>query len=270
MSGLFDTHVDDLDNYEDLFEDEALIVDIEGFEGPLDLLLTLAKKQKVNLREISIVSLADQYLIYVEEARAKRLELAADYLVIAAWLTFMKSRLLLPAVLNADDEEQGMTAEEMAHQLTVQLRRLEAIRQVSQKLMSRNMLGVDFFARGEIEVKTTTTKICWTVNILELLQTYAKQRTRGSYEPLHMERSNIYTMDEALERLRSLIGASIPEWTTLQSYLPKDWCTQDTIKSGYASTFAACLELVKEGKLHMQQSESYGEIQIRSSGKRAI
>ena len=243
---------------------EALIIDVDGFEGPLDLLLTLSRTQKVDLRKISVLELAHQYLAFVEKAKALRLELAADYLVMAAWLAFLKSRLLLPP----DPSEEGPSGEEMAAHLAFQLERLQAMRDSAARLMGRDQLGRDFFARGQIEVVERVKKVTYTATLLDLMQGYARLRTRDEFRPFVMDRDSVFTMEQALERMRDLIGYT-GEWTDIVSYLPDGWAN-DPVKrrSATAATFAASLELVKEGHLEIRQSESFAPIELRKRTSR--
>ena len=238
---------------------EALIVDVEGFEGPLDLLLTLSRTQKVDLRKISVLHLAEQYLAFVEKAKALRIELAADYLVMAAWLAFLKSRLLLPP----DPEEEGPSGEELAAHLAFQLERLQAMRDVAARLMARDQLGRDFFARGITTDVSRVRKVTYTATLLDLMQGYARIRTRDEFRPFVMDRERVFTMEQALERMRGLMGYA-GEWADISSFLPEGWETDpQKRRSATASTFAASLELVKEGKLEIRQSEVFAPIQLR-------
>ena len=243
---------------------EALIIDVDGFEGPLDLLLTLSRNQKVDLRKISVLELAHQYLAFVEKAKALRLELAADYLVMAAWLAFLKSRLLLPP----DQSEEGPSGEELAAHLAFQLERLQAMRDSAARLMGRDQLGRDFFARGQIEVVERVKRVTYTATLLDLMQGYARLRTRDDFRPFVMDRDSVFTMEQALERMRDLIGYR-GEWTDIVSYLPDGW-ENDPVKrrSATAATFAASLELVKEGHLDIRQSESFAPIELRKRTSR--
>lgn len=238
---------------------EALIVDVDGFEGPLDLLLTLSRTQKLDLRRISVLQLARQYLAFVEKAKALRLELAADYLVMAAWLAFLKSRLLLPP----DPSEEGPSGEELAAHLAFQLERLQAMRDAAAKLMARDQLGRDFFARGQSEMVTRVRHVTYTATLLDLMQGYARLRTRDDFRPFVMDRESVFTMEQALERMRGLIGYT-GDWTEISSYLPEGW-EGDPVRrrSATAATFAASLELVKEGHLEIRQSENFAPIQLR-------
>lgn len=239
---------------------ESLVIDVEGFEGPLDVLLTLARTQKVDMRKISVLQLARQYLAFVEEAKRIRLELAADYLVMAAWLAFIKSRLLLPQ----DPTEDGPSGEELAAHLAFQLERLEAMRRSAAKLMARDQLGRDFFARGITQDVTSKKTITYKATVLDLMQAYARLRTKENFKPLHMEeRDKIFTMEQALERMKGLIGHAI-EWGTLQQFLPDGWENDPKLRrSATASTFAAMLELVKLGKLDLRQGGTFAPIEIR-------
>lgn len=239
---------------------EQLVVDVDGYEGPLDILLTLARTQKVDMRKISVLDLAVQYLAFVDEAKKVRLELAADYLVMAAWLAFLKSRLLLPA----DPTEEGPSGEELAAHLAFQLERLEAMRKVAARLMARDQLGRDFFARGIPEDVTLKRTITYQASVLDLMQAYARIKTKDNFKPLHLEeRESVFTMEQALDRMKGLIGHAI-EWGSLQQFLPDGWIDDPKFRrSATASTFAAALELVKEGKLDIRQSETFAPIQIK-------
>ncbi|MEP3347794.1 MAG: ScpA family protein [Litoreibacter sp.] len=238
---------------------EALIVDVDGFEGPLDLLLTLSRTQKVDLRKVSILQLAEQYLIFIERAKELRLELAADYLVMAAWLAFLKSRLLLPP----DPTEEGPSGEELAAHLAFQLERLSAMREASAKLMARDQLGRDFFARGLPEDVTRVRKVTYTATLLDLMQGYARIKTKDEFRPFVMDREKVYTMEQALDRMRSLIGFA-GDWSDLNTWLPEGW-EMDPVKrrSATAATFAASLEMVKQGQIELRQGDVFTPIQIR-------
>ncbi|MEO0930536.1 MAG: ScpA family protein [Pseudomonadota bacterium] len=238
---------------------EALIVDVGAYEGPLDLLLTLSRTQKVDLRQISILALAEQYLAFVEKAKQLRLELAADYLVMAAWLAFLKSRLLLPP----DPAEEGPTGEELAAHLAFQLERLQAMREAAAKLMARDQLGRDFFARGITEDVQRVRKVTYTATLLDLMQGYARIRTRDDFRPFVMDRQHVMTMEQALDRMRHLIGFA-GDWTDISSYLPDGWDVDpQRVRSTTAATFAARLELAKEGKIEIRQGDIFAPIQIR-------
>ena len=242
---------------------ETLIVDVDGFEGPLDLLLSLSRAQKVDLRKISVLDLAVQYLGFIEKARELRIELAADYLVMAAWLAFLKSRLLLPP----DPTMAGPTGDELAAHLAFQLERLQAMRDAAAILMARDRLGRDRFVRGVTEDVTRRKTVTYSANLLDLMQGYARIRTRDDFRPFVMDRDSVFTMEQALQRMRGLIGFT-GHWTDILSYLPDGW-TDDPKKrrSATASTFAASLELAKEGKIVIRQDEIFSPIQIKRADR---
>ncbi|MEO0369977.1 MAG: ScpA family protein [Pseudomonadota bacterium] len=249
----------DMENVADRMAAEALILDIDGYEGPLDLLLTLGRTQKVDLRHISVLQLARQYLEFVERAKELRIELAADYLVMAAWLAFLKSRLLLPP----DPTDEGPSGEELAAHLAFQLERLQAMRQMAAKLMARDQLGRDFFVRGIPEDVTRVRRVNYTATLLDLMQGYARIRTKDEFRPYVMDRDALLTMEQALDRLRNLIGFS-GSWTDIASFLPDDFRGDPARRrSATASTFAASLELVKEGKVEIRQSEAFAPVELR-------
>ncbi|MEO9528999.1 ScpA family protein [Roseibium sp.] len=242
--------------------DPQLVVDVEGFEGPLDLLLGLARTQKVDLARISILELVEQYLEFVTEARRMRLELAADYLVMAAWLAYLKSRLLLPEQKNEDEP----TGEELAAALAFRLRRLEAMREVSEKLMARNRQGREVFHRGAPETMSVEHKSIWDASIYDLLTAYATQRQRQSVTSVRVLRRTVWSLQEARELLVTLVGR-VSEWAPLNSYLQeylyddKDWATI------VASTFSASLEMVREGQVEIRQGEPFSPVYIRSKAR---
>ena len=238
---------------------ETLVVDVDGFEGPLDLLLNLSRTQKVDLRKISILDLAVQYLVFIEKARELRIELAADYLVMAAWLAFLKSRLLLPP----DPSEDSPSGDELATHLAFQLERLQVMRDTAAKLMARDRLGRDRFVRGVTEDMMRRKTVHYTANLLDLMQGYARIRTKDDFRPFVMDRDSVFTMEQALNRMRGLIGFA-GHWTDIASYLPEGW-SEDPKKrrSATASTFAASLELAKEGKIEIRQEDVFSPIKIR-------
>ncbi|MEK9725407.1 MAG: ScpA family protein [Rhodospirillaceae bacterium] len=238
----------------------SLVLDLDGFEGPIDVLLTLAREHKLDITKISMVALADQYLAFVAEARRRDLELAADYLVMAAWLAYMKSRLLLPDLSDGDQP----TGDEMAAALAFQLKRLEVMQDAGAKLKARNRLGVDFFGRGLPEVFRRTFNATYQVTLLELLRAYGDQQRRGQDGgPLHIEAFEIYTVEDALQRLRRLLGP-IPDWQNLMTFLPPGLKGGLLYRSAVASTFAASLEMAKEGRVRLQQAEVFAPIFIKS------
>ncbi|MCZ6454849.1 MAG: ScpA family protein [Alphaproteobacteria bacterium] len=241
-----------------------LIVHLDGFEGPIDLLLNLARDQKVDLAKISILGLAEQYLSFIEKAHRLRLEIAADYLVMAAWLAYLKSRLLLPST--EDDEEPS--GAELAAALSYQLQRLESMRTAAEILFARPLLGRDVFARGAPEGIRVTTRSVYDATLFELLQAYGSTQRRQKPAPLRIEQMDLFSMDDALGRLTSLLG-KVPNWSALLSFLP-DGLEDDLIRrSAVAATFAASLELVRSGQAEIRQDQLFGPIFFRSrSGTR--
>ncbi|HAJ85256.1 MAG: ScpA family protein [Planktomarina sp.] len=238
---------------------ETLIVDVDGFEGPLDLLLTMSRTQKVDLRKISVLDLAVQYLSFIAKAKDLRIELAADYLVMAAWLAFLKSRLLLPP----DPSQSEPSGDELAAHLAFQLERLQAMRDSAAILMARDRLGRDRFGRAITEDVMRRKTVNYTANLLDLMQGYARIRTKDDFRPFIMDRESVFTMEQALERMRGLIGYS-GHWTDIVSYLPDGWSGDPKKRrSATASTFAAALELAKEGKIEIRQEDIFLPIQIR-------
>jgi segregation and condensation protein A len=236
-----------------------LVVDLEGYEGPIDMLLTLAREQKVDVTKISILALADQYLAYISAARRLRLEIAADYLVMAAWLAYLKSRLLLPEPAPADEPSGA----ELAAALTHQLQRLEAMQQAGARLMARPQLGRDVFARGAPEGLPRVLRPIYDATLYDLLKAYGDQRQRKEAAVLHIEAPELFSMDDALQRLSRLLGR-MPEWRTLMSFLPPGLRGGIVERSAVAATFAASLELVRSGKLQLRQDSVFGPIYLRS------
>jgi segregation and condensation protein A len=251
--------VEDSTPVADRLAEEALIVDVDGFEGPLDLLLMLSRTQKVDLRKISVLDLAVQYLGFVEKARELRIELAADYLVMAAWLAFLKSRLLLPP----DPADAGPSGDELAAHLAFQLERLQAMREAAARIMARDQKGRDFFVRGVPEDVARVRRTTYTATLLDLMQAYARIRTKDEFRPYSVDRDRIMTMETALERMRGLIGFD-GEWNDLSSYLPEGWDGDPAmLRSATASTFAASLELAKLGQVELRQTDTFSRIEIR-------
>jgi len=243
---------------------EALILDLDGFEGPLDLLLSLARDQKVDLAQISILQLADQYLSFVHRASTLMIEVAADYLVMAAWLAYLKSRLLLPQP--SDDEEPS--GAEMAAALAFQLQRLESMRNSGKALFGRPQLGRDFFLRGEPETVELVRRHIYDVSLFELLKAYGSQQQRSSARTLTIVPLDLYSVDDALQRLTGLLG-KIPDWQTLSSFLPENLRSGLGRRSAIASTFAASLELAKAGKVKIRQDRVFGPIYLRGEREKS-
>jgi segregation and condensation protein A len=238
----------------------ALVVDVGGYEGPLDLLLALARQQKVDLAKISILALADQYLQFIEAARKIRLELAADYLVMAAWLAYLKSRLLLPEPPAAE----GPSAEEMATALANRLRRLEAIREAANRLMNRPQLLRDIFPRGEPEEIAEIRRPKFTATLFDLLTAYAVQRQQRVLTTVHLARRTVWSLAEARASLERLIGmAETEDWGCLDEYLLSYVAEPSQRATVFASSFAAALELVREGEMELNQKEAFAPLYFR-------
>lgn len=237
----------------------ALIVDVDGFEGPLDLLLTLARSQKVDLARISILSLVEQYLAFVEAARKLRLELAADYIVMAAWLAYLKSRLLLPSPEQLDDEP---SAEELAGILSHRLRRLEAMREAAAKLLARPRLGVDSFARGAPEPIAIAPRNNFHATLYDLLSAYAGIRQKEIRNRVTFRRRTVWSLAEARSILERLVGR-IGDWLVVEGFLTSYMTSPELKATVRASTFSATLEMVREGKIELRQSGAYQPLYIR-------
>lgn len=247
----------------DDFEDdrpagEVFVVDIDGFEGPLDLLLALARTQKLDLTRIAILPLTEQYLSFIEEARRLRLEIAADYLVMAAWLAFLKSKLLLPAEEN-EDEPSG---EELAAQLAFRLKRLEAMREAGAKLFTRKRLGRDFFARGMPEGIRLVRKSAWEASVYDLLKAYALQRQRSAVDTIQFAARPVWSIQDARERLERLLGQSV-DWAPLDAMLAAYAVSPEMRRTVMASTLSASLELTREGHADIRQSAAFAPIYMR-------
>ena len=241
-------------------DEPALVVDVEGFEGPLDLLLTLARQQKVDLAKISILALADQYLAFIEAARKLRLELAADYLVMAAWLAYLKSRLLLPEQHAPD----GLSAEDMANALAQRLRRLETIRNVAEQLLNRPQLGREVFQRGAPEpIASAATKITFEATLYDLLSAYARQTQKRARAHVRFQKREVWSLAEAREMLTRLLGQTV-EWTDLESWLIAWGVEPKMRRTARASSFSASLELVREGLMEFRQERAFAPLYMRA------
>jgi segregation and condensation protein A len=239
-------------------DEPALLIDVEGFEGPLDLLLALARQQKVDLAKISILALAEQYLSFVEAARKLRLELAADYLVMAAWLAYLKSRLLLPEPATPD----GPSAEDMANALAWRLKRLEAFRELSGQLMGRPQLQRDIFQRGDPEPIADIKHPQWTATLYDLLSAYAKQRQQSVFSHVQFKARNVWALQEAREVLERLIGQA-GDWGRLDQFLMEYLVEPSMRATVMASSLAATLELVREGVMELHQQQPFSPIYLR-------
>ena len=248
---------------ERLAGEPALVIDVAGFEGPLDLLLFLARNQKVDLHRISILALVEQYLDFIESARRIRLELAADYLVMAAWLAYLKSRLLIPQQAKDD----GPSGEEMAATLAFRLKRLEAMREAAMRLINRNRLGRDVHARGAPEHVPTRVDNAYEASLYDLLTAYASLRQRQATTQVTITRRRVWSLADARAILTRMIG-EIGDWTALDHFLLRYLTTPAERVSAIASAFAASLELVREGRLEIRQEGAFQPIYLRS-GPRA-
>jgi segregation and condensation protein A len=238
-------------------EDE-LTLNLDGWEGPLDLLLNLARAQKVDLAQISILELVDQYIAYVAEARALKLELAADYLVMAAWLAYLKSCLLLPK-----DPEADPSPEEVAWRLQMRLQRLDAMREAGARLMGRDRLGRDVFVRGAPEGLRLVRKSAWQATPFDLFAAYGMVKAR-TQPPMHVVHArSVMTLEEAIERVGRMIGMAI-EWTALEDFLPPTGDPQ-LRRSALASSFVAALELARQGRLDVQQDGAFARLCLRAA-----
>jgi segregation and condensation protein A len=241
--------------------DKSLMVDLDGFEGPLDLLLHLARTQKVDLAKISVLALAEQYLAFVEDARKLRLELAADYLVMAAWLAFLKSKLLIPQ--KSDEEEQS--GEEMAQALAFRLKRLEAMREAATRLINRNRLGRDIFARGMPEPIVIEKTSDYEASLYDLLTAYASQRQRNSLSLVTIAKRKVWSLTDARGILSRIVG-KIDDWTALDQFLLTYLHdNEEERRTALASSFAASLEMVREGHLDIRQDGLFAPIFLRNS-----
>lgn len=243
----------------DVSADDTLRVDVEGFEGPLDLLLGLARTQKVDLAKISVLALAQQYLDFIAEARRLRLEIAADYLVMAAWLAFLKSKLLLPADTTEEGEPSG---EELAALLAFRLKRLHAMREASAQLMTRKRLGRDVFARGLPEPTRVTRKSIYEANVYDLLKAYSQQRQRTATRTLQMKKRTVWSLKEARDELERLLGIAC-DWAPLDQLLAEFLVDPELQRTALASSFTATLEMTREGALEIRQAKLFAPLLVR-------
>ncbi len=261
----FEANVDAWEAAEDAIgTQQALVVSLEGFEGPLDVLLALARTQKVDLAKISVLALADQYLVFVAQALKLRLELAADYLVMAAWLAYLKSKLLLPREAGTEDQPTG---DELAARLAFRLKRLEAMRNAAAGLMTRKRLGRDIFARGMPEGVRTIRVRQYTAVIYDLLKAYAEQRRRTTKRVHVIPRRTVWSIKEARQRLEALVGQLTSEaagqWLQLDKYLEQYLANPDVARTAVASSFGAALEMAREGLVEISQAEPFAPIYMR-------
>jgi len=253
--------VDEIDLFDDsltVASSERLTLDLDGWEGPLDLLLTLARSQKVDLAKISILALVEQYLAFIQDAKKLKLEIAADYLVMAAWLAYLKSCLLLPK-----EPGQDPSPEELALRLQLRLQRLSAMREAGARLLARDRLGRDVFVRGAPEGLRVVRKAAWQVELYDLISAYGSVRARNEPVVHVVSRRPVMTLEEALLRVERLIGVKF-EWTDIRSFLPE---TQDPEfrRSALASSFVATLELARKGKVELEQESAFAPLYIRAA-----
>jgi segregation and condensation protein A len=238
---------------------EQLVLDLDGYEGPIDLLLSLAREQKVDLSKISIQGLADQYLAFIGRQQKLNLEIAADYLVMAAWLAYLKSRLLLPQQPQEDEPDTAEIAAALGHRLKL----LEAMQTAGRRLMARPRLGNDCFLRGAPEGLATVAVSVWQLGLYQLLHAYGEVRRRGTVAVLAIEPSVFHSMDDALKRLLRFLGR-VPDWRELTRFLPDEPCGEEIRRSALAATFAAVLELARDGRVELRQDRAFGPLYLRS------
>ena len=245
-----------MDEFFSARDDDTLTLTLDGWEGPLDLLLTLARAQKVDLAQISILALTDQYIAYIDDARALKLEVAADYLVMAAWLAYLKSCLLLPK-----DPDIDPSPEELALRLQLRLQRLDAMREAGARLMGRDRVGRDVFVRAAPEGLRLVKKALWQAGAFDLYAAYGRVRARTQPAMHVVAHRSVMTLDDAITRVSALLGAAI-DWTILESFLP---ATGDAAyrKSALASSFVAALELARQGRLELEQAAAFDDLYIR-------
>lgn len=256
---------EDAPRQSDLMSNDALLLNLDGYEGPIDVLLDLAQRQKVDLTKISILALAQQYLAFIKRAKEKHLDLAAEYLVMAAWLAYLKSRLLLPK----ENNEEEYSAEDMAEALQFQLRRLEAMRNAAELLNNRPQLGQNIFARGMAEQLKTKTTTQWDVSLYDFLKAYGDIKRRTSDGEYDLPEFRLMSTDKALERLTRMLG-QLPRnglhsvWATLESFMPENIKDKVFGRSVLASTLTASLEMAKQGKLDLRQDGLFRPIYMRA------
>lgn len=238
----------------------ALVLALDSYEGPLDALLDLAQRQKIDLLQIRVLDLADQYLAFVNEAKRLNLELAAEYLVIAAWLAYLKSRLLLPT---EQEEEDVVSADELAERLAFQLRRLEAMRQAADDLLEQPRLGVDTFSRGNPEGVRVIKNTVYQADLVDLLKAYSGQKRRQeAAAPVRVTPRKRYSIDDALSRLRSIVG-DVPDWTLLMEFIPRDEKDPGLFREVISATFVATLELARHGEVELRQGAPFAPIYLK-------
>ena len=253
--------MNDLDNYSSDFNNRGFTLDLKGFEGPLHLLLNLSRTQKVDLRKISFVDLCEQYLEFRSRAKQLSIEIAADYLIMAAWLVYLKSELLLPK----EQLDSESDAEELAKNLKFQLVRLDAMRNAAVQLMSNDQFGRDFFGRGQEDTVKKSKEIVHTASLLEVLQAYAQLKTKDDFEPLYLKQSFILTPEQALERINKVLKLSV-DWQHLENFIPEEWKgNSQRSRTATATNFSVFLELARLKKVEIMQSELFAPLYLRST-----
>jgi len=238
------------------------VLSLGAYEGPIDVLLTLARDQKVDLKHISILALAEQYVRFIETAQELQLEVAADYLVMAAWLAYLKSKLLLPPEDNPDQP----SAEEMAEALKFQLLRLEAMQDAGRKLFALPIDGINFFRRGMEEDLPITLRSVYDVSLYDLLKAYAAQHRDKAVKALEIEPFDLFSIDEAIERLRTILPG-VPDWTTMLDFLPRGIRQPLMRRSAISTTLIAALELVRQGKADIRQDAAFAPIFLKPANR---
>lgn len=241
---------------------DVLSLTLDGFEGPIDLLLNLARNHKIDLTKLSILKLAEQYLEFLDNIIKKDIDIAAEYLVMGAWLAFLKSKLLLPQ----DKIESTQTAEEMSELLEFQIKRLEGIQKVSKLLFNKHQLGTHFFKRGDPEYFNVNNTVNYELSLYNLIKTYGEIVTKDNNKSITIPESKLYSVEDAINNLKSLIKSS-DGWQNLLEFIPKNINNKLELKSALASHFVASLELVKEGDISIRQDNFNDKILITSNNK---
>ena len=246
---------------DELCADDRLLVELDGFEGPLDLLLALAREKKLDISQISIADLATQYIEYINDLKKHRLEIAADYLVMAAWLVFLKSKLILPS---EEAEEESPSGDQLAAQLAFRLKRLEAMRAKGNELMARPQLGQEFFAVGASLGRNTVSKIEYKAELFDLLKAYSAQQQRQVVQGYKVKRRQVWSIKKARNRLSSLLGMSI-EWAPINELIASFMGAEALMKTTVASTFGATLEMARDGVIEIKQSGPFQPLYVKSA-----
>ncbi len=246
---------------DDMRGDDRLLVELDGFEGPLDLLLALAREKKLDISQISIADLATQYIDYINDLKKHRLEIAADYLVMAAWLVFLKSKLILPS---EEEEADAPSGDQLAAQLAFRLKRLEAMRAKGNELMARPQLGQEFFAAGSPLGRDTVSKVEYKADLFDLLKAYTAQRQRQAVQGYKVKKRQVWSIKKARNRLSSLLGMSI-EWAPINELIASFMGTETAQKTTVASTFGATLEMARDGVIEIKQSGPFQPLYVKTA-----